>query len=167
MQDQSTLIHLEYVGDRSFDEIVAAFEAATAPVNGDQFREAVVASVGDVEDFEKRIHGFEGPSGFMRFLDIDHGAWMQVLGIPGRAKCYILGNPLIAATMVRHDIGAGLNAPVRILIIEDPSSRRAKLVYDLPSSLMARLGNDQLNAAALKLDEKLAALAELATGAHA
>ncbi len=32
---------------------------------------------------------------------------------------------------------------------------------------MARLGNDQVNAAALKLDEKLAALAELATGGQA
>ena len=115
----------------------------------------------------RRVRAFEGPSGFMRFLDIDHGAWIGMLGISGRAKLYILGNPLIAATMIRHDLGAALNVPVRAMIFEDPPTRHTRLVYDLPSSLMARLGSEEVNAAALKLDEKLAALAEAATGARA
>ena len=140
MRDESTLIHLEYSSERPFDEIVAAFEAATGVVGNDEFREAVIASAGNAGEFSRRMQAFEGPSGFMRFLDIDHGAWMRALGIPGRAKLYILGNPLIAATMVRHDLGAALNVPVRALIVEDLPRGRARLVYDLPSSLMARLG---------------------------
>jgi hypothetical protein len=40
-------------------------------------------------------------------------------------------------------------------------------VYDLPSSLMRRLLNEQVAAAASKLDAKLGALADLATGASA
>ncbi|VTZ26244.1 conserved hypothetical protein [Methylocella tundrae] len=166
MQDQSTLIHLEYLSGRTFDEVVTAFEDATGVVTNDQFRDAVAASAGNADDFIKRMHAFEGPSGFMRFLDIDHSAWMKALAIRGRARLYILGNPLIAATMVRYDLGAALNVPVRALILEDPATDRTRLIYDLPSSLMERLRNDDVHAAALKLDEKLAALAELATGAQ-
>ncbi len=167
MQDKSTLIHLEYLSERPFDEVVAAFEGATGVVSSDEFRQIVIASAGNADEFVKRVHAFEGRSGFMRFLDIDHGAWMGMLGIAGRAKLYILGNPLLAATMMRHDLGAALNVPVRAMIVEDPQTRRTRLVYDLPSSLMARLGDTEVDAAAVKLDQKLAALAEAATGAQA
>ncbi len=167
MQDESTLIHLEYLSERPFDEVVAAFEAATGVVSSDEFRQIVAASAGNADEFMQRVHAFEGPSGFMRFLDIDHGAWMGMLGIAGRAKLYILGNPLIAATMIRHNLGAALNVPVRAMIVEDPQTRRTRLVYDRPSSLMARLGDREVDAAAARLDEKLAALAEAATGAKA
>jgi hypothetical protein len=54
---------------------------------------------------------------------------------------------------------------VRVLIYEKSNSGRTWLAYDLPSSLMARLGNNEVDKAAIKLDEKLAALAEIATEA--
>lgn len=164
MQDQSTLIHCEYVSDRPFDAVVAAFEAAVGTTDEASFRAALKAC-SSADDFERRMLAFEGSSGFMRFLRIDHGAWMAKIGLTGRAKLYILGNPLIARTMLEHDIGAGLNAPVRALIYEDPRTGTCRLAYDLPSSLMVRLGNEQLLAAARRLDEKLVALAETVTGA--
>ncbi len=131
------------------------------------FRRAVVDSGGNADRFIMRIRAFEGSSGFMRFLDVDHSAWMKLLGISGRAKLYILGNPLLAATMIRFNLGAALNVPVRASIVEDPATLRVTLAYDRPSSLMARLGDYDVNAAARTLDAKLAALAELATGAQA
>ena len=109
----------------------------------------------------------EGSSGFMLFLEADHGAWMARVGLKARAKLYIVGNPLIARTMIEHNIGVGLNVPVRVLIYEDPGTSTCRLAYDLPSSLMQRLKNDQVTAAAKRLDQKLTALAELATGAAA
>jgi uncharacterized protein (DUF302 family) len=166
MQDESTLIHREHVSSRSFDAMVAAFDAAVGDIDDEAFRAAVKASTG-AEDFERRMHAFEGPSGFMCFMRIDHGAWLGRIGIAARAKLYIIGNPLIARTMLRHDIGAGLNVPLRIMIYEDPRTGSARFAYDLPSSLMARLGNETLLAAARRLDEKLTALAELVTGARA
>lgn len=113
------------------------------------------------------MHAFEGPSEFMCFMRIDHGAWLARIGVSVRARLYILGNPLIARTMLRHDIAAGLHVPVRVIIYEDPQSGSSRLAYDLPSSLMARLGSEPLLAAAKRLDEKLTALAELATGVKA
>lgn len=171
MQDESTLIHCEHESVRTFDDVVTAFEAEVGHEGGNRFREAVAAST-TAEDFETHMHAAEGSSGFMLFFEADHGAWMKKLSIhqPGceaRAKLYILGNPLIAATMIRHDLGVGLNVPVRVLIYEDPRSGACRLAYDLPSSLMARLKNDRVNAAARELDRKLRALAEAVTGATA
>ena len=166
MQDESTLIHCEHVSARSFDAVVAAFEAAVGAGNGEAFRKTVESST-DSEDFEARMRASEGPSGFILFLEADHGAWMARVGLNAKAKLYIIGNPLIARTMIEHDIGVGLNVPVRVLIYEDPPTGTCRLAYDLPSSLMARLKNHRVTEAAKVLDQKLSALAKTATGASA
>jgi uncharacterized protein (DUF302 family) len=166
MRDESTLIHCEHVSARSFDEVITAFEATVGPGDGETFRNAVEASTGP-DDFEARMRASEGTSGFMLFLAADHGAWMARVGLKARAKLYIIGNPLIARTMIEHDIGVGLNVPVRVLIYEDPRTGTCHLAYDLPSSLMGRLKNHRVTAAAKLLDQKLATLAETAAGASA
>jgi uncharacterized protein (DUF302 family) len=166
MKDDSMFIHCEHVSERAFDEVVNAFEKAVGLVDSDTFREIVTSST-NAQDFESRIRSVEGPSGFIRFLDIDHGAWMARTGLTARCKVYILGNPLIARTMLEHDLGVGLNVPVRAMIYEDTKTNTTRLVYDLPSSLMARLGNQKVTVAARRLDEKLAALARTVTGAEA
>ena len=45
--------------------------------------------------------------------------------------------------------------------------QKVRLIYDLPSSLMSRLRNEELMVSAGKLDEKLRLLAERSTGAAA
>jgi len=166
MKDESVLIHYEHESERAFEDVVAAFEKAVGVADRDAFQKAVAAA-GDERDFEKRMGAFEGSSGFMRFLDIDHGAWMSRIGLSARCKLYILGNPLIARTMLKHDLGVGLNVPVRAMIYEDQKSGKARFAYDLPSSLMVRLGNEQVKAAARALDEKMQALAKAVTGVDA
>src|SRR5271155_1406486 len=98
MRDESTLIHCEHVSARSFDEVVAAFRAAVGAGDGEAFRKAVEASTSP-HDFEARMRSAEGSSGFMLFLEADHGAWMARVGLQARAQLYIIGNPLIARTM--------------------------------------------------------------------
>ena len=102
----------------------------------------------------------------MRFLTVDHGAWLARIGLNAKARMYTIGNPLIAQTMLKHDIAAGLNVPVRLMIYEDAANLTTRLVYDLPSSLMIGLQNEMVAAAAKKLDAKLIALAIHATGAQ-
>ena len=118
-------------------------------------------------DFEARMHKHESTSGFMRFHTIDHGAWLAALGSSGKARMYTIGNPLIARTMIKHDLGAGLNVPVRIAVYEEPSSGRVRVAYDLPSSLMSALDDKDVSDAAQALDAKLIALAEKVSGAKA
>jgi uncharacterized protein (DUF302 family) len=165
MRDESTLIHCEHVSTRSFDDVVAAFEAEIGHAKGDTLRQTTEGATGR-EDFEARIRSLEGRSGFLMFFEADHGGWMAHVGLKARAKLYVIGNPLIARTMIEHDTGVGLNVPVRALIYENANGKGV-VAYDLPSSLMARLKNGQVTASAKHLDEKLAALAELATGVAA
>jgi len=166
MKTTFTVHHNEHVSTRPFEEVVHAFESAVGSVEDTGFP-VLLASTKSAEEFETSVHSREGTSGFMRFLTVDHGAWLARIGLNAKARMYTIGNPLIARTMLEHDIAAGLNVPVRLMIYEDTVSRTTRLAYDLPSSLMSGLQNEKVDAAAKKLDAKLIALAIHATGAGA
>jgi uncharacterized protein (DUF302 family) len=75
-------------------------------------------------------------------------------------KRIILGNPLIAITMLKHDLTAGLAVPVELLVLEKKDGS-VDLVYQLPSALVAGLNRDEeLVKAAETLDAKLAVLVQ-------
>jgi hypothetical protein len=73
----------------------------------------------------------------------------------------ILGNRLIAVTMLRHDVSAGLFAPVELLEMDEGAG--SSVTYVKPSTLMVVESNPELLSAAEELDAKLAALAEKVT----
>jgi len=87
----------------------------------------------------------------------DHGRWIKKAGVDRKALRVILGNPLIAITMMRHDVSAGLFAPVELLVLEE-EGRGSSITYVKPSSLMVVEPDPPLLAAAQELDRKLAAL---------
>jgi len=152
--------------NRSFADVVEALEAALGSVENEAFAHEV-SEARDPSDFEARMHKHESTSGFMLFHTIDHGAWLAALGSSGKARMYTIGNPLIARTMIKHDLGVGLNVPVRIAVYEEPSSGKVRVAYNLPSSLMSALENNDVSEAAQALDAKLIALAENVSGAKA
>jgi uncharacterized protein (DUF302 family) len=94
----------------------------------------------------------------MIFAEIDHGAWIGRFGLNLASVRVILGNPLIAITMIRHDLTAGLFAPVELLVSERQGDRGSTLTYVKPSSLIAVNSNAELLVAAEALDKKLANL---------
>jgi uncharacterized protein (DUF302 family) len=158
--------HVVYATTRRFDDVVQAFESVVDTLEDGGFA-SISAAAKDVADFEARVNAKVGPSGFTRFLTLDHGDWLNFFGKGGQARQYVIGNPLIAITMLRHDIRVGLNVPVRVYIYRDDASGTTRFEYDEPSTLMSGLDNDDVMAAAEKLDGKLAALAERVTGAKA
>ena len=166
MKARFTVHHNEHVSSRPFDEVVNAFESAVGSVEDTGFP-ALLAKTKNSDEFEASVHSREGSSGFMRFLTVDHSAWLNRIGLSAKARMYTIGNPLIARTMLEHNIAAGLNVPARLMIYEDPVNGTTRLAYDLPSSLMSGLQNEKVTAAAKKLDAKLIALAVHATGAEA
>jgi uncharacterized protein (DUF302 family) len=166
MRATVTVHHNEHISSRPFEEVVNAFESAVGSVEESGFP-GLLAATKNAEEFETRVRSREGTSGFMRFLTVDHGAWLARIGLNAKARMYTIGNPLIAQTMLEHDIAAGLNVPERLMIYEDAASRTTRLTYDLPSSLMSGLQNEKVAAGAKKLDAKLIALAIHATGTEA
>jgi uncharacterized protein (DUF302 family) len=154
-------VRVRYDSDKSYDELLAALLADIGenPV----LINDVATSTDDWPSYQERVESYVGPSGFMLFALIDHGAWITKAGIHRKVMRVILGNPLIAITMLRHDVSAGLFAPVEVLLV-DEGEGRSSLTYVKPSSLMVVEPNPELLSAAKELDAKLAALAAKVTG---
>src|SRR5689334_13890352 len=153
-------VRVRYDSAKSYDELRAALLAdigeQPVPIND------IATSSGDWSSYQERVEHYVGPSGFMLFGLFDHGAWIRKAGIDRRVLRVILGNPLIAVTMLRHDVTAGLFAPVEVLLLDEDDDR-SSLTYVKPSSLMVVGPNPELLSAAQQLDAKLAALAEKVT----
>lgn len=97
----------------------------------------------------------------MNFYELSHGAWIGLFGVGGGLKVrrVVLGNPLIAMTMLRHDLESGLFLPVELLLVENDDRMSTKVIYDLPSALVTAVNeNGALMDAAKVLDDKLATL---------
>lgn len=116
------------------------------------------------EQFEQAIRQEIGESDFTLFFAMDYGHWLPLFGIQRKVMRWILGNPLLAITMIRHDITASLFAPVELLLVENESGEGSTVIYDLPSSLMVIEPNPALLAAARVLDRKLEAVVSRVTG---
>jgi uncharacterized protein (DUF302 family) len=102
----------------------------------------------------ERIENAAGEEGLMLFNVRDHGRLLNLVGAPGKAKQYIVGNPLIALTMTRRDIRAGLYAPLRMLVYE-AGDHSVHVEFDLPSSLFGQFNDPEVTAIARSLDTKL------------
>ena len=76
----------------------------------------VAANSESWDSYKKEIEAHLGPSGFSLFATIDHRAWIKKVGIQRKVLRLIIGNPTIAITMLRHDLTAGLFAPVELIL---------------------------------------------------
>lgn len=148
---------VQYLTARSFDDVLSSLRRHVGQTTISEVNQQG-ASGATREEFEKRVGAFAGDSGFMLFLEINHGEWLRTFGIDRKVVRWIFGNPIIAYTMIRHDITAGLFAPVEVLLFENESAAGCTITYDLPSSVMVLDDNPPLLEAAKILDQKLANL---------
>jgi hypothetical protein len=88
------------------------------------------------------------------FSIFNHGALTAADGRKSKANQYVIGNPLTAERMTRHHLGAGLYAPLHVILYEDKNGQ-AIFEYDLPSSLFGQFGDDRITSVGLELDEEL------------
>lgn len=152
-------VRVRYESTKTFDQLVAALlgDIGEKPVSLD-----TLGAADSWESYQQQVETHVGPSGFMLFKLINHGAWIEKAGIDRKVLRVILGNPLIAITMLRHDVTAGLFAPVEVLLV-DEGDGGSSLTYVKPSTLMVVDDNPELRGAATELDTKLAALAAKVT----
>lgn len=84
----------------------------------------------------------------------DHGALLGIVGPRKRAIQYDIGNPLTASKMTRHNISAGLYAPIRVLLSEDINGV-VSFEYDRPISMFGQFGSPEIDLVASALDKEL------------
>jgi uncharacterized protein (DUF302 family) len=150
---------VQYQTERSFEDVLSRLRQHVRRREvSDVTQQGVAAATRD--EFETRVKSYTGDSGFMLFLEVKHGDWLPMFGINRKITRWVFGNPLIAYTMIRHDITAALFAPVELLLYENESGAGSTILYDLPSSLMVLDDNEPLLEAARALDQKLADLME-------
>ena len=83
-------VRMRYDSAKSYDELLAALLADIGePVSLDD----LVRTPGSWDSFQQQVEPLVGPSGFMLFNLIDHGAWITKAGIDRRLMRVILGKP--------------------------------------------------------------------------
>ena len=100
-----TGVRLRVDSIKSYDELVNALFAdiGAKPIPIDDFSKIT----DDWKSYERQVESHVGESGFILFTVFDHGRWIKKAGVDRKALRVILGNPLIAITMMRHDVSAG------------------------------------------------------------
>jgi uncharacterized protein (DUF302 family) len=148
-------VRLEVTTSAGFDVVLDRLRNSMGRTSIPEIVELAQKPIGEAEYRRVIQERFVGKSGFMLFHVIDHGGWLSKFGIRRRMVRWIFGNPLIAITMIRHDLTAGLFAPVEILITEAEDGQGTTITYVRPSSLMVLGNNPPLMQAAVELDKKL------------
>ena len=96
----------------------------------------------------------EGDQGLMIFYSLDHGHALEMVGESKKAIRFILGNPLVAIQMTRHDIRAAQYVPLTLIAYE-ADENRVRIEYDQPSSLLGVCNSADVDKVAFDLDRKL------------
>ncbi len=91
----------------------------------------------------------------------DCGARSIGVTIPGN-RVIMIFHPRFAVRMLKASIPAGIEAPLRLYVTEQPDGT-ARLSYPLPSDVFAPYGSADLNRMAAELDDIFAAIVRDAT----
>jgi uncharacterized protein (DUF302 family) len=145
--------HVTITSSRGFDDFTHRLESALGRFDMAAFR----GSLGELQAALDHLKNTAGEEKLLLFDTLDHGGILSFAGNPRRVKQYVVGNPLIAAKMTRHDLRAALYAPLRLCVYEADGGKTG-VDYDLPSSLFGQFRNAQIDEVARSLDEKLNAL---------
>ena len=143
------VVHVKKRSNKKFEQAMADFLEQLGKPEYSEIEKAVADQTAD-----QVVKAMEGPSHFMLLGKIDMGA-----GIPSlvarniRAVQFLIGNPLIADTMIRHDVSVALYVPLRVLLYEEKDG--SVFVHDLPSSLLSQFGNSEIDKVGLYLDQLL------------
>ncbi len=152
-----TIEHVRITARRPFAQVRASIEA-DLPKLDENIR--VLLSNGDQEGIKK--YEENGPRLFM-FLERDHGALLAIAGRKRNAVQYEIGNPITASKMTRHNSGAALYAPLRVVLFEAENGE-AVFEYDKPSTLFGQFGDERVTEVGLYLDRELEAALIKAAG---
>jgi uncharacterized protein (DUF302 family) len=139
-----------------FEDMLSEFKKRIGPMVA---FEKIITLPGGWEQYEDAVSPLIGESGFVSIAEMDYTGWLAKYEIHRKVMRWIIGNPMIAITMVKHDQTASLFVPVEMLLAEESGNeQRCTVTYMRPSSLIAFGENPALLEAARKLDDKLEAL---------
>jgi uncharacterized protein (DUF302 family) len=144
------VLHRSVTIDGAFEPFTAALEKILGHFPADVQQDIIQRP----QLAEQRLKAAEGAQELMIFSVFDHGAALNMVGARRNAKQYLIGDPLTAIQMTRHDIRAALYAPLRVLVYAKKAGQTI-VEYDQPSSLFGQFGREDVTQVSLTLDTKL------------
>jgi uncharacterized protein (DUF302 family) len=140
--------HRSFLIERGYDEFTERLEQILGRFVASKLKGLTPDAAKDA------LRSMEGEQGFMIIQTIDQGADLLMVGQRRKAKQYLIGNPLLAIQVNRHDIRAALYAPLRVLVFE-PEPGRTVVEFDQPSTLFGQFGREEVTAVGVEDDGKL------------
>ena len=134
---KTSTIQVEHVTIRSaksFGQVKDRLEALLPPVDTGIF---VLLRYGEADRALRELE--KGPA-LSIFGTRDYGALLAIHGLKRQAIQYEIGNPLTASKMARHQLSAGLYAPIRVLLREGTGGDVA-FEYDRPKSVFGQFND--------------------------
>jgi hypothetical protein len=138
----------------TYEDLCRRFEAAIGLLDAPAIRrmEATATPWGEIE---AAICAMAGESGLMQFACFDQGAVASLAGSRICCRLYLVGNPVVAARIVRIDERGALYVPFRVTVYAPPQEAAAAIAFDRPSSLLAGLSRPALDQIGAQLDREI------------
>lgn len=137
----------------SYDKLVARFEKTVPDLPLEKMQAGLRAGRFDV--VTAALAG--SAVGMFLLYALDATPFMAAAGHSGKAKTYLMGNPLLAEKMFARDPGVMLYAPLRVLIHTDAAGA-AHLVLDRPSDLFGGFDDAEIATTGAQIDATVAKL---------
>ncbi len=137
-----------------YEDLCARFEAAVGRLDAPTVRR-LEANAAPWPQVEAAMRAMAGESGLMQFAVFDQGAVASLSGSHICCRMYLVGNPAVAARIVRIDERGALYVPFRVAVYAAPRQHGATIALDRPSSLLAGLGRVELDEIGRMLDREI------------
>jgi Domain of unknown function DUF302 len=151
---------------KPYEVATVAFENAIGRLEPETAK-ALVARQAPWAEVEAEMGRMAGPSGLMLFAKFDQGAVASLSETKVRCSQYLIGNPAIAARIVRIEVRASLYVPFHVALFERENEGEAILSYDRPSSFLGQFEHPELREIGLMLDAKIDGVARGLAGRFA
>ncbi len=149
--------HLRITRQRPFDEVKRRLEATAPPLD-----RAIVTALNDNDAATVARFRDSGPD--LSIFEVrDHGALLASWGAARKALQYQIGNPYTASRMTHHKLGAGLYAPLRVMLYEGEGGVGV-FEYDQPSAQFGEFDDPEVTAVGRELDAEILKLLTAAAG---
>jgi uncharacterized protein (DUF302 family) len=145
------------ISSKPFETVLEALRAAVGHPDMADFPK-ITGGARTFAELESAVRKGLGSSGFMIFMELDHGIILRKESgkVAPKIVRFIVGNPLIMKEMAKHVPDAGSYAPVTVLV--DERADGVHLSYERMASFLAPYKNNEALAVARNLDSKIETL---------
>ncbi|WP_250866697.1 DUF302 domain-containing protein [Caballeronia sp. INSB1] len=147
--------HVTVSSSKAYPAVIADIESNLAKLD-DRFRQ--LAKEKRTDELQADLQKAAGKYGLMIHYTGAFTTWLAALkGVQKRGTEYFTGNILTAVEMTNQHMGAGLYAPLRIMVYENAQGGTT-IEYDKPSTLLSQYHSAAIDVQGRSLDERLARL---------